>query len=413
MRCTAQLLLALFGLWTANLAEGQVTFDEALALGAESPMGQRARRALAVREAGDASIGGTAQATTVMVMPGAVLTPDQQRGFDLQINATQGWNLADLGGARRDAADEERRALSARARAEALRARLEAAHAWIELRTLESLAAILAEQREVARRLVSTSERASRAGVATEADLADARAALAEVEQQGLELEGRRFERSTRLSVAMGRAGGSLRTAGAPPEPQLPALRVLRRRVASAEQMPSVVAWRLTALAARAREAEVSAQYAPVLQVGAQLERSASNAWTLYGIAGLSFNGFHQADRGTSLARAQTQDAATEAEAARLRARAELDAALHEVEHSRRRLQAIDEQLLPALIALRERRRRALELGEETVFVTLDSERRTLAGQELQARARGEQLWAEVRIWMLLAELDGGTESQQ
>lgn len=390
----------------------QVTFDDALALGAEAPSGQRARRALEARQVGDARIGGTAQGTTLTIMPGAVLTPDQERGFDFQLAATQGWNLGDLGGARRRAASHERDALGAQARAEALRARLEAAHRWIELHTLETLEAVLAERAALTERLVATTGRAVEAGVATAADLADARATEAELDQRRLQLEGTLFESATRLAVAMGRRPDrALRTDGPLPEPRLPALPAMQR-LAEAERMPSVVALRLTELAARAREEEASAQYAPVLQVGAQLERSASDAWTLYGIAGLSFNGFHQSDRAASVARAEAVAAATDAEAAILRARAELGAALHEVEHTRRTLEGLEDRLLPALATLRERRERALALGEGTLFAVLDAQRRELALRELLVRARGERVWAEVRMWMLLAELERAEDDQ-
>ena len=183
MRPTLAALLSLA--WLAPV-QAQVTFDEALALGDAAPMAQGARRALGAREAGDDSIGGTAQATTLTIMPGAVLAPDQERGFELQLSATQGWNLGDLGGARRRAASQERRALAARARAEALQARLGAAHAWVTLRTLETLEEALDRRTEVTERWVRTTERAVEAGVALAADLADAHASAAELAQQRL-----------------------------------------------------------------------------------------------------------------------------------------------------------------------------------------------------------------------------------
>lgn len=387
----------------------QVTFDEALDLGVRSPAGSRARRALAQREVGDADMGGTAQGTTVTLLPGAVVIPEEERGFDFQLNATQGWNLADLGGARRRAATREREALSARARAEALRARLEAGRRWLELRTLEILDTLLADQRAVAEQLAVTTRRAVDAGMATAADAANADALRAELAQRSLTIEGERFDVATQLALAMGGDDPRPRTAGPLPDPQLPDAATMRR-MATPERMPSVAALRLAQVAARARALEAAARFGPVLQVGAQLEHTASDAWTLYGIAGLTFNGPHQDDRATSLAEAEAAETAADAELAEARARAELDAALHEVEHTRRRVAALEGQLLPSLLALRERRARALELGEGTRVALLEARRRELAAQAQLVRAQGERTWAAVRMWLLLAELERGEE---
>lgn len=404
------LILALVSSWP-TVAAAQVTFDEALAIAPQAPAAQGARRALRARRAGDEDIGGTAERTTLTVMPGAVLTPDQDRGFDLQINATQGWNLGNLGGARRDAASRERQALAAEARADALRTRLDAARRWIDLHTFESLDALLERQDALARRLVETTERGVQAGVATAADLADVRAALAELGQRWLELEGNLVEARLQLAVALGReAGASIRTAGPLPAPELPDAPAIQALLESVDELPTVVALRLAETAARARETEASAHYAPILQVGAQLERGSTDSWVLYGVAGISFAGFGQGNRDASLARAETERAASDVDAARLRARADLAAAVHDVEHTRAQLEGIEARLLPPLESLSEQRERALELGEGTVFAVLVARRRVLRAQELRARAIGARLWAEMHMWLLLSELERGAE---
>lgn len=442
--------------WVAPAAAQSVTFDQALALGDRTPPVEGSERALRARERGDADIGGTLDETNVIVMPGALLAPEELRGFDMQLNATQGWNLADLGRVRRRAASQERRAIAAQIRAVALSARIEAARRWIELWTLEQLEQLLEEQRDLLGRSVDLTERALQAGVATATDRADALATAAEVEQRRLTLEGARFDAATQLAAAIGWAsigrassaqadagrdqatprgagpsvagsrGGSgsmaerghratphaeldvgiLVTSGPPPRPRLPALPEIRERIDSLESMPEVVMSRLSETAARTREAEASAEYAPVLHVGAQLERDPLDTWLLYGVAQLSLRAFGQANRDVSLAREEAVRAAQQVREARVRARAELVAAAHEVIHARRRVLAVESRLLPALVTLRERRERALAVGEGTVFEVLIARRRELLGREELVRAEGARTWAEVRMWLLLAELE-------
>lgn len=383
-----------------------VTFDEALSLGERSPAVEARRRELGAREAGDRGIGGTATAPSLNVMPGAVLAPDQERGFDVQVSFTQGWNLGDLGGARRGAARREREALDAEVRAQALRARIEAARRWIELATLQRLEVVLGEQRAVAGRRVERARRALELGAGGASDLASAEAMDAQVDRRAAELEGERFDAASRLALAMGRAGAERLSARGPwPAPALPDLREARRLAEDLDELPEVAVRRLMASAARAREEEARARYAPVLSAGAQLERSSTDAWVLYGIAGLTFNAFGQERRAGSLAHAEAERLDAELDTARLRAQAEIERALHEVEHARRLARALDESLVPALDTLVERRERALAAGEETLFALLDARRDRLLAREAQARARGARTWAAVKLWLLLAEL--------
>src|SRR5690606_20909744 len=108
---------------------------------------------------------------------------------------------------------------------------------------------------------------------------------------------------------------------------------------------------------------------------------------------------FGEESRAVSQARAETARAIEEARSARVLARAELAAAVHEVEHSRRVLAALESELVPTLEALRERRERALEVGEATVFEALTARSRALSAREQLERAQGAAAWAEVRMW--------------
>jgi outer membrane protein TolC len=389
-----------------------VSFDEALAVGERSPTVEAPRRELEARRAGDDGIGGTATSSNLTFMPGAVVAPDQDQGFESQLSFTQGWNLSDLGGTRRRAAAAEREVLSAEVRADALRVRLEAARRWIDLATLQAVEEIHLEHRTVALARVERAERALAAGVGGAAELAEARAEQADLEQHRLDLEGDRFLASVQLAVAMGRHPSErLRATGALPAPTLPSASEIRARAREIDALPDVAVRRLAASAAREREIEASAQYAPVLSVGAQLERSAAGAWVLYGIVGMTFNAFGQDRRPTSVAHASAERQEAEIVVTRVRVAGEVEDAIHEVEHTRRQLRALEETLVPALTDLRQRRERALTAGEETIFAVLDARRRLLVAREEATRARGARAWAEVRLWLLLAEIARGVDA--
>ncbi len=391
---------------------GAVTFDEALSLGEASPAVEARRRELAAREARSDGMGGTAQATTLTFMPGAVLNPDLVQGFDAQVSLTQGWNLAGLGGARRRAAREEREVISAEIRARALRARLEAARRWIELSTRQAVEELLGAQGILARERLDHAERALAGGVGRAMDVADARAEAVDLDRRRLDVEGERVWAANQLAVAMGRPSSEgLRADGPLPAPGLPDEGTIRSRLEDIDALPELAVRRLAASAARAREEEAHAQYAPILTLGGQLERGSLGSWTAYGIASFSMNAFGQDGRSVAVAHAAAAREDAELDVARVRARADLEDALHEVEHSRRQLTNIIEELLPALNDLLQRRERALAAGEATIFVLLDARHRSLVAEEARVRAEGAKAWAEVRLWLLLSELEGGGDA--
>lgn len=386
-----------------------ITFDEALGLGEETPGVRGASSRLEARQRGDEKIRGTAEATSVTFLPGALIWPREISGFDMQAVVTQGWNLGGLGGARRDSASLERGALAAHVRAKALRARLEAARRWIDLDTLEKIAEIIEERIKGAERVVERREHALAAEVGTLQPLTEARARLAQLRQRRLDLEGDRFSAATQLALAVGRAPAETRleTEGQPPEPALPDEEEIRERLADLDALPEVAVAKLRETAARARAVEASANYAPVLTTGAQLERTAGDlgAWVFYGIAGVTFRGPGQQQRSTSIAHADAAGAAVQTDAAMLQARAELEEALHDLKHSGEVIALLEKDTLPALHDLVETRERAVALGEDFYFALFEARDREHAAVEAAHRARGAHTWARVHMWLLLAEL--------
>ena len=384
-----------------------ITFDEALALGAMTPEVAEPRDMLEARQAGDQKIRGTADTTHLFFMPGGLVSPSEARGFDMQATITQGWNLRGLGGARRDSAGHEREALEATIRARALRTRLDAARRWIDLATLTQVATSLEARIAGLEELVAQRERALANGVGTSPAVTEARAILAELRQHRLDIEGDEFAAATQLAVAVGREPSQdlLETAGGSPDPPLPDASEIRTRIADVDRAPDVVVEQLRETAARARVIEASAEYAPVLTLGAQGERSAFGSWVVYGITGIAFRGPGQERRLTSVAHAQAAGAAAKTLSAKLAARAELEEALHELRHTSEVLKLLEQETLPALRQLVASRERAVALGEEPYFAALEARDRVFAAIEATHRARGAQTWARIHMWLLLAEL--------
>ncbi len=401
-----RLPLTLVLLLPTPCAAQPLTFDRAIALAADGPEVRAVEREGAARAAADDGIGGTVGATQITVMPGAVVAPQDAQGFEAQINATQSWNLGDLGGASGAAARAERSALDAEARAVALRGRLEAARRWVELWALQQVAERLEARRALTARRVERQERALALGASDAPALAEARAAEAAAAERMLALEGERVEAANALAIAIGEAADPPPRASGPlPRPRLPSLAACRARIASLEALPEVALQRALAAAADARIAEASAGFAPVLSVGAQLERSASDAYVVYGILGLTFDGFGMATRSTAQAEGEAARRAADGDTAAQRARVELEGAIHEVQHARRLARLLDERLRPALEARVAQRAAQVEAGELEVFALLDAEEQRIAAEEASVRAEGARAWAEVRLWLLLAEL--------
>jgi len=396
--------LVALSLLLPSLASAQaITFDEAISLSTRIPRVEGTERALEARRSGDADIGGTSQGLSIEATPGARILSEQDSGFEGSLSITHSWNLGDLTGARRRAARAEREVLDAERRALALLARLEAARRWIDLWRLEQLAGLLREEQALAGALAEATARAVGAGAQTSVDAAEVEAHVAAVELRAIALEGEQHEASIGLSVAMGRSpSATLRPDGSPPEPALPNDVDLAR----VERLPGVAVERLAAAAERAREAETAAGYAPIFSLGAQVMRESPDGIVVGGVVGLSFPLFDQGQRARSVARGEAERREGQAAQARLDAERELSLAVHDVEHQRLQEQAARERLVPAIERLTERREAALRAGEGTIFALLDARRRGLEARARAIEARAARAWAEVRLWVLLAELE-------
>lgn len=388
-----------------------LSFDEALALASTAPGATAPKRALEARRAADEEIGGAAQTLTVSLNPGYRMQPESERGLEGQVGVAQSWNLADVGGKRRRAAATERAALSAAARAASLGSRLGAARLWIELHTLERLEELGQRQLGLAQQNEALMARAVEVGVRTSIELAQARAFRAEVALQLLEVHGASAQAALDLAVALGRSERmSLRTAGPLPSPVLPAQEELDRYVERAGALPRQAALRLSATAARARQAEERAAAGPVLSTGVQLQREPPSAYTALGTFSLALQPAGGSARQRSREAGEAAQLEREAAQAAVAATAEVRGALHELRHAQDRVELVTSVSLPAAADLVTRQERAYEAGEATAYELVDARRRSVELEQAFVRAEGDLAWAAVRLWILAAEIERAAE---
>ena len=146
--------------------------------------------------------------------------------------------------------------------------------------------------------------------------------------------------------------------------------------------------------------------FAPQLSLGAQVQRESPDGVIVSGVVGLTIPLFDRGQRERSAQRAEAELREGEHEQARLEAARDLALAVHDVAHQRRQERAMRELLVPALERLAERREAALQGGGGgTIFALLDARRRVLDAHGRAIDAEAARIWAEVRLWLYLAEL--------
>ena len=388
-------------------ALASITFDEALALSAHTEAARTRAETLENRRRADQRIPRVTRNPEVTVQPGGRLRPEDERGLAWQAQVSQSWNLRDAGRARRDAMRAETQALSADLRRRALVQRLDAARAWVDLRATERVAALTREERLLAERLLEHTQAAFEARVLTRADLAEARRFVAEVEVRQAELEGRAHELGLQLAAAAGLdPGAPVATRGPTPQPMLPDDAVLARRLSSARELPQVVAARLEGTAARARAVEARAQRGMLLTVGAAAMQDGPRELVLQGVIGLTIPAFDRGQAESSRARTAAGLAEADAEQADRALRSELARLVHDLHHTKEMHRRLESELVPTLADLVEAREALRAVGEVAVFEVVTARRQLLDARTSLARIEGELSWAELVVWLYLAELE-------
>jgi outer membrane protein TolC len=388
----------------------EVTFDAAIGLGDHAPEVVGARRALDVRRVRDRRLPGVAGNPELFIMPGWRLSPQGNEGVEVQAAVSQPLWLGGLPAARRRAATLERDELSARVRQRALERRLSIARAWIGLRVAELQLEHVRLEHEVSGALVTATLRLVRVGERNVLAEREARAYRAETGLRRIDAEGHAYEAALALAAALANdrrelGAGPVRTAGDWPAPALPSPDALVRLAESAADLPDAVAARIGAAAARARAAEAEAATGTLLAPGVYVQRDSPGGLVLYGMLTATLPVFDRGQRARAVAEADAERLRGEATQLQVDGRALLLGAVHEVQHQRERERLLADEIVPeaeALVAVEER---LFASGEAAAFRLFEARRRLLDAKRRQVEARGARVWADVKLWLLLAAL--------
>jgi outer membrane protein, heavy metal efflux system len=390
-----------------------VTFDQAIGLALSAPAVSGAEAAVAEqRRVGDA-VSSLVANPTLAVQPGAARDPlDGQWKYMGETTLMQGWNLSGLPGDRKASVRAEGDQLSAEARAAALSHRLGAAQAWLDLWAAQQSLADAVQEYDLAREFSSRMARAAEMAAFTRAEAADAATYAADAHVLALAAEGDVVDRGYQLAVAMGReaekplvASGRLPSPPAPRRTDWPAL------LEAAGQLPAVAARRLASDADRAREAELRSMKGWGLGTGVKVTRDFLGTWGGQAVLEVSFPLFDRGEREAAPVAAAAVRARGEADEQRAIAATELSRSLHEVEHTREVLTAVEQELVPAAERNAEARQASMQAGETTVLEVLVARRVLAAARQKRTRALAAHTWARVKAWTLLADMTpGGTK---
>ncbi len=406
IHCRVLLALAIVIVGPSRATAEKVTFDEAISIAAKAPSVLPPAHELEVRKAKDQALPSNRGPLTIRLAPGRRFFPSEEAGTEVSVGIMQGWNLGDLAGRSRKAARAERAVLAARVRARMLASKIDVAGRWFQLFEAESVLVLARDELAVIADLDRANARAKKAGLTTSVAEAEAKAALAEARRLERFLEGERVKAALALSVAMGgEPDAGLRAQGPLPEPRLPSPAEIAKLAKRVEQLPQVALLRLQSTAASARAAESRAGNGRRLGFGVSAQRESTGSTLVFGNLQLSFSGANTGQRQQAKSHALARRQLLEADRVAKGLRAEMAGAVHELEHSEEVWTLVFNELQPASEELLRRRSRELELGEGTVIEVLRARARLLSAKRLAVEADVERRWAQVHIWLLLAEI--------
>lgn len=396
----------------ANLATAvstpskKISFDEAIGLSVQAPDVQGAERAVAEKHDMRGRISTMTSNPQLYLQPGFRVAPIPNQGVEVQASVMQSWNLAGLSSARTTTARLEEETLSARARALALTQRLEAARAWIDLWSAERVLEITSQEAALAGDFVRLVEKAAAASASTKADVSEARAYHAEARLSVIAAEGEVLERGLLLARALAAGTEAMSSSGNLPTAPAPAETNRKAAIQRVTNLPTVQSKALEAEVERARSAEEKAARGTSLSLGVYLQRDSPGGFVGYGAVGLTFPLFDRGERERSVTVARA--AQLEGEAKRETANAAIDLALgfHEIDHTQEVVDTLTTAMLPALEESLASRLRIFEAGEATILEVITTRRNLVNARGRLERARAQNAWARVKVWLWLSMLD-------
>lgn len=396
----------------AQTPSKKISFDEAIGLSIQAPHVRGAERAVEEKHALRGQISTMTSNPQLYLQPGYRVAPVPNQGVEVQASVMQSWNLAGLSSARITTARLEESTLSAQARALALTQRLDAARAWIDLWCAERVLEVVTREAALGGEFVRLVEKAAAASAVTKADVADARAYHAETRLSVIAAEGEMNERGLLLARVLAAPADPLSSAG-----DLPAAPVLvgknrHEMLQKVAQLPTVQSKALEAEVERARHAEEKAARGSTLSLGVYLQRDSPGGFVGYGAVGLTLPVFDRGERERSVVVARA--AQLEGEAKREVANAAVDLALglHEIDHTQDVVDAISGAMIPALEEAVASRMRIFEAGEATLLEVITARRNLVNARGRLERARAQNAWARVKVWLWLSVMDGKKEEK-
>lgn len=389
-----------------SLPARAIGFDAALAAAGSAPRVGGARSVLQARERLDAQLPSATGNPEMTLAPG-VGTPGP--GLALQLSIAQSWSLDGLAAARRRAAAAEREVLAAEVRVRLLQQRQDVAEAWLNLWTAQAIHDGVKRELTLAEAFVQAVEKAVARGAALQPDVEEARLFAAEVALRVVQAEGLVHVTALRLARTMGRTPEPLPVADGPlPSPRLPKADGWQALAKQGDHLPEATRRRLEAEAARRRAKEASAGHGSQMTLGGSLQRDADGTLAVFGLVGVRWSSLDRGQRSAAVAAAEIANQDAEVQQQSLDAAHALAAAWHEVEHAREEEGLVNERLVPIAEAQVQLRERAQARGVGTVFEVLRARRQRLEAQRQQVEAQGVRVAAEVRAWLLAAEIASG-----
>lgn len=393
------------------VAQKKVTFDQAIGLSVETPDVRSAERAVGAKRDMRGRMSTMTSNPQLYVQPGFRVLPAENQGVEVQASVMQSWNLAGLSQARTTATRLEEAELSVQARALALQQRLEAARAWVDLWSAERVFDVVSREAALAGEFARLVEKAAAASAATKADSAEARAYHAEARLGVVSAEGEVFERGLLLARVLAAGADPLGSTGDLPLAPVPVGANRRDALQRASALPAVQLKALEADVQRARGAEEKAARGTSLSVGLFVQRDSPRGFVGFGAVGLTLPMFDRGERERSvtIARATQLDGETKREQAN--AVADLAMGLHEVDHSQEVVDTIANAILPPLEEALSHRTRLFEAGEATMLEVITARRNVTNARGRLERARAQNAWARVKVWLWLSAIDAKRET--
>ena len=386
--------LWLFG---ALAAAELLSFDDALARTAEAPSVETASAVAETRAAGVSRVPRLTENPVFQLQPGARAQRHGEIAPEVYVGVSQPVVASGLGKLRRASLRGEHDVDVAKITDTERTLRAGVAEAWLTCWAAEAARRYTAEERALAAEFQARMQRAASLGEATAIDVAAARAWAAEAHVAELSAEGDAYAAGNLLARLLGVEGGPLEVTVEAPEILLPEIAALHARVGTVDRMPTVQVAEAKEREADARVRELAATRSTRYAVGVLGWREGSGDVAAVATLEASPAWFERGQRDTASARAEQTRARGLVREARIVARSEREALVHEVVHSAAVLDATENELVIAAEQLASAQTARLVAHEGTAQELRVARRAAWRARIDAARAKAAHLFARFR----------------